>query len=42
VYGAYTALYAGFSPEVVSDQADWTKEWGECGTPIRLWDRYPN
>ncbi|OQD65447.1 hypothetical protein PENPOL_c006G01707 [Penicillium polonicum] len=27
VYGAYTALYAGFSPEVVSDQADWTKEW---------------
>lgn len=27
VYGAYTALYAGFSPDVVSDQADWTKEW---------------
>ncbi|KXG52811.1 uncharacterized protein PGRI_080670 [Penicillium griseofulvum] len=27
VYGAYTALYAGFSPKVVSDQVDWTKEW---------------
>lgn len=42
VYGAYTALYAGFSPEVVSDQADWTKEWGTCETSIRLRDRDPN
>lgn len=36
VYGAYTALYAGFSPDVVSDQADWTKEWGECGASRRI------
>ncbi|GAP93140.2 putative short-chain dehydrogenase protein [Rosellinia necatrix] len=27
IKGAYTALYAGFSPETVSDQADWTKLW---------------
>ncbi|KAJ5653056.1 estradiol 17 beta-dehydrogenase [Penicillium lividum] len=27
VYGAYTALYADFLPEVVSDQVDWTDEW---------------
>lgn len=37
VNGAYTALYAAFSPETVSDQADWTKEWGkfEASTTIR-------
>ncbi|KAI3390394.1 hypothetical protein diail_9818 [Diaporthe ilicicola] len=27
VNGAYTALYAGFSPDTVSEQADWTKLW---------------
>lgn len=32
VYGAYTALFAGFSPETVSDEADWTKVWGEFVT----------
>lgn len=29
VNGAYTALYAAFSPQAVSDEADWTKLWGE-------------
>ncbi|KAI0477620.1 putative estradiol 17 beta-dehydrogenase [Xylariaceae sp. FL0804] len=27
VKGAYTALYAGFSPDTVSEKADWTKLW---------------
>lgn len=31
VNGAYTALYAGFSPETVSEEADYSKLWGECG-----------
>lgn len=30
VNGAYTALYAGFSPETVSEEADFSKLWGEC------------
>lgn len=41
VYGAYTALYAAFSPDVVSDEADWTKLWGECGICARLQNREP-
>jgi NAD(P)-dependent dehydrogenase (short-subunit alcohol dehydrogenase family) len=30
IKGVYTQLFAGFSPDVTIEKADWTKDWSKC------------
>ena len=35
VNGAYTELYAAFSPDVTVE-SDWSREWGACFLPFAI------